>query len=70
MGKKKDKDKDKGKAKVKSTDRPGRKNLERTLQELQLENEALRARLDKIAEIASADTASEPVRFTIEKQPA
>ncbi len=53
MGKKKDKDKDKDK--IKQIDKPRRKDMADELERLRLQNEALRARLERIAEIASAD---------------
>ena len=52
MGKKKDKEKEK--ARRKEEDRPGRKDLASEVTRLQAENEALRARLERIAEIAGA----------------
>ena len=52
VGKKNDKNKDKKKRK--DEDRPGRKDLVSRVEELQAENEALRARLERIAEIAAA----------------
>jgi hypothetical protein len=60
VGKKKNKVKDKDKAKLKDNDRPGRKELARDLERLQAENEALRARLERIAEIAASHLESEP----------
>jgi hypothetical protein len=53
VAKKKDKDKDKDK--TKKNDRPKRKDLTQELEDLQLQNDALRARLDRIAEIATAE---------------
>ncbi len=53
MGKKKDKDKDKDK--IKQIDKPRRKDMADEMERLRLQNEALRARLERIAEIASAD---------------
>jgi hypothetical protein len=55
VGKKKDKAKPKQKEVVEGPDRPRRKELAREVERLQAQNEALRARLDRIAEIASAD---------------
>ena len=49
VGKKKDKDK------TKKNDKPKRKDLTQELEDLRLENEALRARLERIAEIATAE---------------
>ena len=51
VGKKKDKDKDK----AKKNDKPKRKDLTQELEQLRLQNEALRARLDRIAEIATSE---------------
>jgi hypothetical protein len=53
VAKKKDKDKDK--FKTKKNDKPRRKDLTQELEELRLQNEALRARLERIAEIATAE---------------
>ncbi|HYP07698.1 MAG TPA: hypothetical protein VER03_15805 [Bryobacteraceae bacterium] len=58
MGKKKQKAKDK----PKDNDRPGRKDLAREIARLQAQNEALRARLERIAEIATADPGPPAVR--------
>ncbi len=55
MGKKKDKNnKKKDNEKRKDEDRPGRKDLLERIDTLLAENEALRARLERIAEIAEA----------------
>jgi hypothetical protein len=69
VGKKKDKDK----AKAKATDngRLGRKDLTREVERLQSQIEALRARLDRIAEIAGSDlpeTAAESSTAIVETQ--
>jgi hypothetical protein len=47
-------DKNKDKKKRQDQDRPGRKELLGQIEALQAENEALRARLERIAEIAAA----------------
>jgi hypothetical protein len=52
VAKKKDKDKDKTK---KNDNKPKRKDLTQELEELRLQNDALRARLERIAEIATAE---------------
>ena len=60
MGKKKDKNnKKKDNVKRKDEDRPGRKDLLERIETLQAENEALRARLERIAEIAEAPAAAD-----------
>jgi hypothetical protein len=65
VGKKKDKEK------TKDPDRPGRKDLEREVETLRAQIEALRARLDRIAEIANAGSEDgDSVNFKIEKQTA
>jgi hypothetical protein len=51
VGKKKDRTKDK----VNTDDKPKRKELTQELEQLRLQNEALRARLDRIAEIATSE---------------
>lgn len=58
MGKKKNKDKDR--EKVKNDDKLGRKELAREVARLQAQNEALRARLERIAEIATAEPGPAP----------
>ena len=65
MGKKKDKDKDK----AKDGDRPGRKELVRELARVQAQNEALRARLERIAEISTADPGPRPMVEIYEPEP-
>jgi hypothetical protein len=52
VGKKNEKNKDKKNRK--DDDRPGKKELLRQIERLQAENEALQARLERIAEIAGA----------------
>ena len=65
MGKKKDKDK------TKEPDRLGRKDLEREVESLRSQIEALKARLDRIAEIASTRSEEgEAVNFKIDKKTA
>jgi hypothetical protein len=70
VGKKKDKGKDK--EKLKDDGRPGRKELAREVERLQAQNEALLARLERIAEIANADpdVDIEPSRAVLEPQEA
>jgi hypothetical protein len=51
VGKKKQKEKDK----PADNDRPRRKELAREVERLEAQNEALRARLERIAEIANSD---------------
>ena len=72
MGKKKDKDKGKDTEKLHEDGRPGRKELAREVERLQAQNEALRARLERIAEIANADldVEVEPARAVLETQDA
>jgi hypothetical protein len=65
VGKKKDKDK------TKDRDRLGRKDLEREVESLRSQIEALRARLDRIAEIAGTRTEDgEAVNFQVDKKTA
>jgi hypothetical protein len=67
----KNKDKDKSKNKSKDPDRPGRKDLEREVESLRAQIEALRARLDRIAEIASAHPEDgDSVNFQIDRKTA
>ena len=53
VGKKKEKEKDKDKSR--KNDKPKRKDLTQELEDLRLQNDALRARLERIAEIATAE---------------
>jgi hypothetical protein len=53
--KNKDKERDKDRPKVNNDDRPKRKELTQELEQLRLQNDALRARLERIAEIATAE---------------
>ncbi len=65
MGKKKDKEK------TKDPDRLGRKDLEREVESLRSQIEALRARLERIAEIAIARPGDgESVNFQVDKKTA
>ena len=65
MGKKKDKDK------TKDPDRLGRKDLEREVESLRSQIEALRARLERITEIASTRSEDgEAVNFQIDTKTA
>ena len=67
VGKKNDKNtKNKDKKKRKDEDRLGRKDLLKNIETLRAENEALRARLERIAEIAGVPAAVPDASVSVE----